>query len=192
MININNQSFQIKKENYELINEANNLSDSTLTYTKLSLNNDSIDSSSSNNSKTFKDLFISSKLYFKYLSVVKSKINNLNIDTIKNEKTFLEHYNYSINLLEEINKEWFWISNGDVFNSFRENGDKINEIKEHKKKFSDNCHVLESIAKYYGYDKWMKNRHKLLISNLSKDDSINSINLIKDSSINLTKDNFIN
>ena len=70
-------------------------------------NNDSTDNSKSNNSKSnnsksFKDLFISSKLYFKYLSVVKSKINNLNISIIKNEKTFLEHYNYSINLLEEI------------------------------------------------------------------------------------------
>ena len=109
--------------------------------------------------KNYKDIFCSSKLYFKYLSVVKSKLNNLNNNTDENyQKIFIEHYEYCINLFTEMNKQWFWISNNDTFKSYRNQKNNYDEIEQYKKKFIENFNVLELICNYYGFQKWAENR----------------------------------
>ena len=110
-----------------------------------------------------KQLFVSTKNYFKYLTVIKTKIINSNVIS-DNEKIFLEYYDCSINLFEEINKEYFWIINGDTFKSFRLHNN-LDEINTHKKNFIDNFIILDSIVNYYGFDTWIENKNKKKSSN---------------------------
>jgi len=111
------------------------------------------------NSKTYKEMFIASKLYFKYLSVVKSKINNLNVETdILHQTIFMNDYETSSSLITEINKEWFWITNNDIFKIYKTNN--CTNMEQHKKRFIENFTILESICNNYGFDKWAENKIK--------------------------------
>ena len=149
--------------NINLINSLINSScesNSSNSSNSSNLSNSSNSSNSKNKKeKNYKDIFCSSKLYFKYLSVIKSKLNNLNNITDENyQKIFIEHYDYCVNLFTEMNKEWFWISNNDTFKSYRNQKNNYNEIEEYKKKFVENFNILELICNYYGFQKWAEKR----------------------------------
>ena len=71
-----------------------------------------------------------------------------------------------------MNKEWFWILNGDTFKSF--SGFKLNKlninishdvgtndtIEKHKNKFIENYLVLKTICYFYGFKKWSNTRKR--------------------------------
>jgi hypothetical protein len=104
--------------------------------------------------KNYKNIFQKARLYFKYLSAIKTKLNNFDSNVnIKDQQTFIENYEYSVNLFEELSKEWFWISNCDTFKSFRHTN-SYTELENHKKKIIENYLVLETISNYYGFDMW--------------------------------------
>ena len=126
--------------------------------------------------KNYKNIFLKGRLYFKYLTAIKTKLNNFdsNID-IKDQQKFIENYEYSINLFEELSKEWFWISNCDTFKSFR-NTNSCTELENKKKKIIDNYLVLETISNYYGFEIWNCKRLRSN-SELNSQSNADSVNL---------------
>jgi len=121
--------------------------------------------------KSIKDSFNASKLYNKYLQTLKTKLNNSNIDATTNFKELSES---SDQLYEEIQNEWFYLSNNDMIKSFRLKNDNI-EL--HKTNFYENYYALESIAKLYGFDAWYTTARFKLTSSSSP--SIISSNINK-------------
>lgn len=113
---------------------------------------------SDNNSTTrsIKDVFNLSKIYFKYLLTIKTKIINNNIVINDKMKEFNEYYDNATIIYDIIKKEWFWITNGEKMSQFILNSESLDN---HRANFFDNHSMLEFIAKMYGFDTWIaKNR----------------------------------
>lgn len=111
--------------------------------------------------KSIKDSFNASKLYYKYLQTIKTKLNDSNMDVSHN---FKEYSETSDQLYEEIQNEWFYLSNNDLIKSFRLKNDNIDN---HKSNFYENYNALESIAKLYGFDSWYSTAKYKLSSSVS-------------------------
>jgi hypothetical protein len=101
--------------------------------------------------KSIDELYSIAKLYNKYLITVKTKINNTNTQNIENIHTFKEYSETAEQLFDELNNEWFFLSNCDNIKSFRL---KNNDINECKNNFYVNYNALEHIAIHYGFENW--------------------------------------
>ena len=104
-------------------------------------------------------MFNMSKLYYKYLTSVKTKMTNSTNINKNNLKDFSEYYTNANILYEDIRKDWFWISNGESLQPFYKKN--IDDIEVYKSNLSNNYNMLETIAKVYGFDMWFeKNKSK--------------------------------
>jgi hypothetical protein len=153
------------------LNTINCLSDKDQQIEQLQTPNQFSEIISISENKNYKNIFQKARLYFKYLTAIKTKLNNFDSNiNIKDQQTFIENYEYSINLFEELSKEWFWISNCDTFKSFRHTN-SCTELENKKKKIIDNYLVLETISNYYGFEIW--NCKRLRSNSESNAESIN-------------------
>jgi hypothetical protein len=124
--------------------------------------------------KNIKDIFYTSKLYHKYLLTIKIKITNSNISDTIDIKNFDEFYDNSNIIYNEIKKEWFWLSNGDKMIQFINNSDSMDN---HKQNYYNNFHMLEVIAKLYGFETWALNKKNKLLEKTKLNESKSSLKL---------------
>lgn len=130
-------------------------------------------SDSNSTTRSIKDVFNLSKIYFKYLLTIKTKITNNNIVINNKMKEFNEYYDNAAIIYDIIKKEWFWIINGEKMSQFILNSESSDN---HRANFFDNHYMLESIAKMYGFDSWIaKNK-----SSSTPDDKRRQRNIIHD------------
>ena len=136
------------------INNINiNINDTTTTTTT----NNSVNSS--NDINYTQNIYNISKLYYKYLSSVNTKILNTNIIKVDeidiNEiNNFNECYEYASIIYNKIKKDWYWISNGTKMKQFilksNLNDPSINN-------YYNNYLLLKTIANLYGFKLWYTN-----------------------------------
>lgn len=103
------------------------------------------------NSTTNK-LFNLSQLYYRYLTVVKTKLNNSNKKMTKKIKEFDEYFENATLIYEDIKTDWFWLSNGEKMSQFISN---ISKIDSHKTNFMTNYSMLKSITELFGFNIWV-------------------------------------
>jgi len=123
---------------------------------------------SDENSVSSQDIYNKTKLYIKYLSNIKLKLDN-SIESFDKLNEFEKDYNVTTSIYEDFKKEWFYLSNGDNIKLFRS---KIDDINEHKKNFYEYSHLIECVAKLYSFDNWYnncKNKTSITSSNSTND-----------------------
>ena len=113
--------------------------------------------------KSIRDIYNASKLYHRYLSTLKIKINESNYIYNTNIDNFNECYENAESIYDEIKKEWFWLSNDPTLKQFTYN--KSSDFMEiHKENYYKNFQMLEAIAKIYGFDEWLSKKKKHISS----------------------------
>jgi len=134
-----------------------NYNSNTIRSSKSTMSMGSINSITEKNPK---EIYTMSKLYNKYLTSIKNKISKNNLEETVYGQNFAISYDNAIIIYEQIEKDWFWILNGDKMSQF-----KMNTKKElNKTVFNNNYLLLRKIAKTYGFDDWsvkIKNREQL-------------------------------
>ena len=115
------------------------------------------------NTRSYKEIYNLSKIYYKYLVSVNNKLNNSNNIKESNIINFNKNYNDALLMYTKIKKELFWLENGDNFKDFSNN-----KFDDHKSIFMNNFTMLECISKLYGFDLWYtKYKCNELFSNTS-------------------------
>ena len=152
--NISNTSSQNISNDFDDFNSTTNDS----------VTNDSVTKNSVEN-KSIRDIYNASKLYHKYLSTLKIKINESNYIYNTNIDNFNECYENAESIYDEIKKEWFWLSNGPTLKYFTYNySPDFMDI--HKENYYKNFQMLEAIAKIYGFDEWLSKKKKHITSSI--------------------------
>lgn len=134
------------------------------------------DISKESTQKTPKQMFETAKIYHKYLSSIKAKLNNLNSIDHKKTDIFNKFYNNANTYFEDINNDWFWLSTDDKIAQFRLKSLSSEDLK---LRIMKNYLALEDIVKLYGFDKWFANK-------LNKYNQMIKINTSFETSSNVT------
>lgn len=93
-----------------------------------------------------KNLFIQAKNQKNYMDYMKTNIINKGLEQTPFGIQFFNYFKTVQKIYSQIEKDWFWISNGDNFSQFTRNHQNNNTSQ-----FINNCNLLEKITKSYGF-----------------------------------------